>query len=41
MRRGFRVGGGLTQGSGVAVKEKDGGMPGVPVLLLPVVLLLR
>lgn len=31
----------MAQGSRVAVKKEDGGVPGVPVLLLPVVLLLR
>lgn len=32
---------GLAQGSGVAAREDDGGVQGVPVLLLQVVLLLR
>ena len=41
VRRGSWVGGGLAEGSRVAVKEEDGGMQGVPVLLLQVVLLLR
>lgn len=36
-----RVGGGWHRGSGVSVKEEDGGMQGVLVLLLQVVLLLR
>lgn len=31
----------MAEGSRVAVKEEDGGMQGVPVLLLQVVLLLR
>lgn len=31
----------MALGSGVAVKEDDGGVQGVPVLLLQVVLLLR
>ena len=40
MRRGSRAGGGWRRGSRVAVKEEDGGVQGVPVLLLQVVLLL-